>query len=75
VFHVTNSGKDSVTDNREAYDGCRLVADVEFEACVEDDSADMVDGEDADELREDDLEACSLDMLGRVGLALSTCAS
>lgn len=48
---------------------------MELEACVDDDAADIVDGEDADELREDDLEACSLDMLGRVGLALSNCAS
>jgi hypothetical protein len=65
VFQVTNKGNDSVADNREAYDGVSGVeAPVEPVSCVADECADNMEGVDADELLEDELELCSRDMLG-----------
>jgi hypothetical protein len=64
VFHVTKSGNESVTERRDAYDE-RIEGALEgVVSCELDELAESTEGDDLDEDLEDELEACSLEMLG-----------
>jgi hypothetical protein len=64
-------------DNLEAYDGLALilVTDVELVKWDRDELAETVEGDEADELLDEDVDACRREMLGSCGRALSDALS
>lgn len=67
VFQVTKRGYVSVTESRDAYDGWDEATEVALEGvvkCEVEEVVDIMDGEEVEEDREDEVDACNRAILG-----------